>query len=508
MTARNQVENNTPNIRDQGIKDLTNPQNPPTARKMKDLSSVKSANINARPSPMGTRQSLPRHQRSGSQYFPPNVLTDEGDNNTEGTPSPPTPTPPPRQHISPPTESEENASTPTINALLFAKDHEVEMPLDTLHVPTVQPSAPTEDEIMSDILTLPNPSKTPSKPPATSPASEEDILRAHLAVAETNRSIIRSNGVNSLTVVPQFTPIPIGGFPHIHLAHAAQLFDYQAAKVITAWLKVPHPKILVRVFDHDGKNPSVKGPILVERLRTAVTEIAHFVHQDEQEVKVSPPCPEAIKEEEDHPLSFLIYNITEDTKTLILNQRIWSSPEITFAAHQFRVNTPPLLLFCLHGFSTTDIATVKTAVYEVWTEDITRWDICDILSEGDIPEHKVHAATWDLIKSLWIERLDFKVSGGILLPRYNVFAVSPTNSPAIWTKLRAYLHSLTYPSELEGSGTAVNFIPCPLCHSIAHPRGLCPFPNIPQWNGPKHNSVVRPNNVNHRGRGKARRNPA
>ncbi|KAG2153621.1 uncharacterized protein EDB93DRAFT_1135828 [Suillus bovinus] len=450
------------------------------------------------PAPLlwASASSLHRHQRTGSQFFPPNVLTDEGECTAEGLSPPDTPSPSPRPHIEriPPSEPEENETTPTTNSLTLTKDLEVEMPLDTdTHPQTpAQTPAPTEDEAMTDLLvSTPNPTPAP-----------------HLAVAETNRSIIKSNGINSLMVIPQFTPTPIGGFPHIHLAHAAQLFDFQAAKVITAWLKVPHPKILVRVFDHDGKNPSVKGPILVERLRIAVAEIAHFVHQDDQEVKVSPPCPEAIKEGSDHPLSFLIYNISDETKSLILDQRIWSSTEITFAAHQFKVNSPPLLLFCLHGFSTTDIATVRTAVYEAWSDDVTRWDICDILSEGDLPEDKVHTAAWDFIRSLWIERLDFKVSGGILLPRYNVFAISLTNNPSVWTKLRAYLHSLTYPSELEGNGTAVNFMPCPLCHSIAHPRGLCPFPNIPLWNGPKHNTTVRHNNMSQRGRGKGRRAPA
>jgi hypothetical protein len=365
-----------------------------------------------------------------------------------------------------------------------------------------------EDKTMSDLpVMMLSPTVTCTKPSTTSQASEEELLHAHLAVAETNRSIIKSNSINSLTVIPQFTPVPMGGFPHIHLAHTAQLFDYQAAKVITAWLKVPYPKILVRVFNHDGKNPSIKGPVIVEQLRIAVSEIAHFVHQENQDVKVSPLCPEALMEDTNLPLSFLIYNISEEMQTLLLNQRVWSSTEITFTAHQFKVKMPPLLLFCLQGFSTTDTTTIRAAVYKVWTEDITRWDICDILLEGDIPEDKVHAASWDFIKTLWIERLDFKVSGGILLPRYNVFAVSPTNIPAVWMKLRAYLHSLTYPSELEGTGTAVNFMPCPLCHSIVHPRGLCPFPNILLWNGPKHNVVMRPNNSNQRGRGKGRRGP-
>ncbi|KAG2108524.1 uncharacterized protein F5147DRAFT_652874 [Suillus discolor] len=470
---------------------------------MKDLSSVKTANINARPSPMGTRQPLPR-PHTGSQFFPPNVLQDEGVCADDNTSTPTTPSPKPRTSISqmPPSESEENVSTPTLNSLIFAKDTTVEMPLDTLHSSPVQNPALADDDEMTDLLVS---SPPPSKPAATTQASEEDLLRAHLAVAKTNWSIIKSNGTNSLTVIPQFTPVPIGGFPHIHFAHFAQLFDYQAAKVITAWLKVPHPKILVRVFDHDGKNPSIKGPILVEHLRKAVLDITHFVHQDDMDAKVSPLCPDTSKDEADFPLSFLVYNISDETKSLILNQRVWSSPEISFAAHPFRVNSPPLLLLCLHGFSTTDTATVKTTVREVWSEDITKWDIGEILSESNIPEKNVHTATWNFIDSLWVERLDFKVSGGILLPRYNIFAVSPTNNPAVWTKLRAYLHSLTYPSELEGSGTAVNFMPCTLCHSIAHPHGLCPFPDVPLWNGPKHSTNSRPNMTNQKGKGKGRR---
>ncbi|KAG1846737.1 hypothetical protein F4604DRAFT_1688272 [Suillus subluteus] len=287
-----------------------------------------------------------------------------------------------------------------------------------------------EDAVMTDEHpSTPPPTQTATKPLNPAPPTEEDLLRAHLAVVETNRSIIKLNGANSLTSIPQFTPIPVGGFPHIHLAHAAQLFNFQAPKVITAWLKVPHPKISIRVFNHDGKNPSVNSPILVERLRKAITDIAQFMHQDDNEIKVSPPCPEATKEEAEHPLSFLTYNISEETKRIILTQRIWSSADITFAAHQFSANTPPLLLFCLHGFSTTDVNTIKGAIYDTWTEEVTHWDIGDILTESDIPEEEVHNATWEFIKTLWVEHLDFKASGGISLPRYNVFAASPTSIP-------------------------------------------------------------------------------
>ncbi|KIK47105.1 hypothetical protein CY34DRAFT_104661 [Suillus luteus UH-Slu-Lm8-n1] len=231
---------------------------------MKDLSSVKAANINAHPSPMGTRQPLPRPPHTGSQFFLPNVLQDEGDCAEDNSSTPTTPSPKPRTPIIhlPPTDSEENTTTPTINSLIFAKDTMVEMPLDSPLSSPVQTPTLMEDNDMTDLIVS---SPSPTKPAiSTVPVqtSEEDLLQAHLAVTKTNRSIIKSNGTNSLTVIPQFTPVPIGGFPHIHLAHAAQLFNYQVPKVITAWLKVPHLKILVRVFNHDRKNPSVKGPIL------------------------------------------------------------------------------------------------------------------------------------------------------------------------------------------------------------------------------------------------------
>ncbi|KAG1874965.1 hypothetical protein F4604DRAFT_1925120 [Suillus subluteus] len=441
---------------------------------MKDQSSVKVANISARPSPMGIRQPLPRPYRSSLQYFPPNVLTDKGES-IESLSLPPTPTPnlrPPHNPHQKTQAHQENQQPPLL--LPPPVTAEVTTPIveDTFEDLSKSIHAPKDDEdtAMSDDQTslhpFSPPSTTTSTPSKPATHSEEDLLRAHLAVAEMNCSIVKLSGSNSLTAILHFTPIPLGGFPQIHLSHTAQLFDFQSPKVIMAWLKVPHPKLLIRVFDHNGKNPSVKGPIFVERLRKAIMDIANFVHSDNPEVKVSPPCPEAtIKDDDEHPLSFLAYNLSEEMKKIIISQRIWSSPDVTFAAHQFSVNTPPLLLFCLQGFSTTDVKTVKDVVFDTWSNNATRWDIGEILAESDIPQEEKESATRELIKTLWVERLDYKVSGGIPLPHYNVFAASPTSNPVVWTKLRVYLYSLAYPSELEGTGT-VSCMVCDPYHDI------------------------------------------
>ncbi|KAG2059347.1 hypothetical protein BDR06DRAFT_967885 [Suillus hirtellus] len=341
---------------------------------MKDQSTVKAANISARPSLMGTCQPLPRPLRSGSHFFPPNVLDDKGDS-MKSLFLPPTPSPNPRlpPHLLNHDATEVSVpispipTPPPVAAGETSPDEEttVEDLSNSIHAPR-----PDEDAVMSDnsppTYSYPSPSKLAAP-------TEEDLLRTHLAVEETNRAIVKPSGTNSLTMIPQFTPILAGGFPKIHLAHAAQLFDFQAPKVITAWLKVPHSKILIRVFDHDGKNPSIKGPILVERLCKAIMDIAQFMHQDGKEIK-----------------------------------RIWSSLDITFAAHQFSVNTPPLPLFCLHSFSTLDTATVKNAVLETWSDEFTSWEIMKILAESDIPAEEVHTAMREFIKTLWVEHLDFK----------------------------------------------------------------------------------------------------
>ena len=242
----------------------------------------------------------------------------------------------------------------------------------------------------------------------------------------------------------------------------------------------------------------------MERARKAISEIGSSIHQTLPTIRISPPCPEPGKENLGYPLSFLAYNITEEVQTLLLDQRIWSSPDITFEAHSFNVLSLPKLLLCLHGFSTQDPSVIRSVVYDTWAEDVARWDISEILTDGGISTENAQMAAWSFIESVRAERVDFKVSGGLSLPRYNILADSPTSNPEAWTKLRTYLLSLSYQSDLDGCGTIVNFIPCTLCHSIAHPWGLCPFPNIPLWNGPKHS--MKPPATQNRGRGRGRHN--
>ncbi|KAG1758454.1 hypothetical protein EDD22DRAFT_850021 [Suillus occidentalis] len=170
--------------------------------------------------------------------------------------------------------------------------------------------------------------------------SEEEAILAHLALAETNRSILCHDGPNHCTTLPQFTPTPLDN------------------RVLLAWFQVKHPKFMVHIFDHMGKDV-FENSTIAERIRTNIAIIANFVHQGAAPIRVSPPQSQGGRDSKDFPVGFLVHNISEETRNTILTQRIWSAADIILEAFPFSCNSPPTLLFCLVGFTTPKADVVK-----------------------------------------------------------------------------------------------------------------------------------------------------
>lgn len=194
--------------------------------------------------------------------------------------------------------------------------------------------------------------------------------------------------------------------------------------------------------------------------------------------------------------------MSEETKTLLLNQRIWSTTDLSFKALPFNCTHPPEFLFSLYGFTTLDTETILQSITDTWSINENRNRIETLFSTCGLPDDEIiYKATHDFIASAHVELLDFKITGGISVPHFNILVKSPTNNAQTWTDLRSVLSALNYPTSLNGCGTATLLFACQLCHSLAHPRGLCPFPSVPMWNGPKAG-----NKANHASRqsGKAR----
>ncbi|KAG2737375.1 hypothetical protein P692DRAFT_20883618 [Suillus brevipes Sb2] len=242
---------------------------------MKEVSSIKTLTTAARTNPIGNRPP-PKVNRNGPIHFPPNTLTVEDDDTMElsnrdhdqeqdKSLSPPdTPTPTPRGEGTPLPDTYRQ-QTVRKRPLTPSSDEMEDLP--DIRIPYL--SSPVRDP------PPPPPTRNPPLPfaPITTETSDEDGLRAQLEVAETMRTIARSIAPTTTINSQRFTPAPEGGFPVIHLPHAAALLDYVHPSTINAWLAVANPKFLVRVFDYDGKEHETMNAILTQRIRNLVAEI-------------------------------------------------------------------------------------------------------------------------------------------------------------------------------------------------------------------------------------------
>ncbi|KAG1726453.1 hypothetical protein EDD22DRAFT_853543 [Suillus occidentalis] len=441
----------------------------------------------ARTNPIGVRPPS-KANRNGPLHFPPNILNVEDDESMElinrdqdKTPSPPdTPTPTPRidgiplpSSLSPP-NAKRRPLTPSSDEMEDLPDIRV-------------PYSSSPESISS-----PPPRKNPPLPfsPITIETSDEDGLRAQLEVAETNRTIVRNIAPTTTNNPQRFTPTPNGGFPAIHLPHAAALLDFMSPSTINAWLAVGGSKFLVRVFDYNGKEHETMNAILTQHIRNVVAEIMNEHNLGPVNPRVAPPSPTNGKNVKDFPKSFLVFDIPTEVTNMLVHQRIWSTPEITIEARPFLSHDLPTSFLCLNGFTTSDPGTVTRAVRDAWTAPETLGQIVGILEKSEIPLDRIYDAATYLCDSISVEFIDYKVAKAISLPCFNIFANCPSNQPKTWTSLRAKLMTIQYHTPLDGTGIAIPFTTCTLCHSIGHPNGLCKFPDTPSWNGPKHKNKV------------------
>ena len=72
-------------------------------------------------------------------------------------------------------------------------------------------------------------------------------------------------------------------------------------------------------------------------------------------------------------------------------------------------------------------------------------------------------------------------------PMFNVYARGTLiDDVNLWPKVRSFLAKCRYTSEELGcSHTNTSPYCCGICHSMDHPRGMCPFPLVKGWKGPR-----------------------
>lgn len=167
--------------------------------------------------------------------------------------------------------------------------------------------------------------------------------------------------------------------------------------------------------------------------------------------KVSPPASPPTHRG-DPPTTFLIYNIPDQLAAALLNERVWSSTRTTFEIRPVSISIPPSLLFCLGGFTTTDMDTIKSAVRDKWMDKQVHTRIAELLCQHDPKfqvedsEHFLAETISAFASSVTVELVEYKARGGLLTPCFNILSSNPpSNNPFAWTEIRNTLQNLTYP---------------------------------------------------------------
>lgn len=318
---------------------------------------------------------------------------------------------------------------------------------------------------------------------------DEAFLKELAAVTELSS---KSTAISSRPPNLHFTLPPPEGFPITYRGSAAEFMVNLAPTTVVAWRAITDPKFFVCFYDYDGKDGASKHQSLVLKLQKSLEIIASHAGTSTAALRISPPIAQTpALPDTAPPTTFMVYGASKLLRDIVVDQRIWSVPQVTFEAYTFESNVIPSIVLCLAGFICPDENTVVDAVKTAWLQPLPKVQLVEILltfdpsfrGEGTL---RAQIAIQKMADSARSEPLNFRTPGGAPSPRWNIYATSPTSRIAAWTKIKEYVDEMTYPSTLSGTGTTRKFFQCTLCHSYNHPRGLCPFPSIQGWNGPQH----------------------
>jgi hypothetical protein len=300
-------------------------------------------------------------------------------------------------------------------------------------------------------------------------------IRDRLAAAEERGDTVIMNRTNFRDALDKYTN---GEMEDVHYNHPMAALRNIDLNVIGSWEEIQSGKLLAQPFGPYASKVE-NHSALKALIFAAVVEITKAAN-------VSVCAPRRSPTAERNPTSFLIHNLTEKQRQTLLTRRTWSSTSITFRVVPLEPKCPNFL-FSIKGFTTQTTETVHNAVKEVWNDAATETflnGICNQVPEKNRAE--ANKALYNFIQSMWVTMLDTRNRGNILAPTFRVYAIGETiNEDNTWCQLRSYLATRDYMIPFEDPGLVM--LPsaeCSLCHGADHPRGLCPFPLIPGWNGP------------------------
>jgi hypothetical protein len=275
-------------------------------------------------------------------------------------------------------------------------------------------------------------------------------------------------------------------------------------------VRLPHPHaILAHINPAQLQNwatiPTANGfaiPIGMEALRldqvaATTTSIWNMLADfgPALNIQVAPPNPSnKAKAQRAQPLVMLVHGMPQDGEHAVIKKGFLANVTtgITFLFHPLVMARPTLALM-MQGLITSNPGVAKTIV----TNRLLDFEVlqtfgaqCNSLYEQSVTDGSTPLTleTYvNVVETIEVEPMNLIVNW-TEVTRFNITVNSNLFAQEQhWAIFCKFIQSLTYPSNLYGTGYPMNPYDCKLCHSIAHPTGKCPLPQMAHWHGPTAN---------------------
>lgn len=317
----------------------------------------------------------------------------------------------------------------------------------------------------------------PTRPPIPLRQDELDIdFNTHLASMHAFTPLPDDSNSSPTTTL---TPRPPNGFPKVHGDRVLPKLANIEANQVRLWKAMKCGKVLIQVYGFTA-TPSDYLHYLRETLAWAIKDLCGI-----PTVFITQPIPATLSTAaRDQPRTFLAHGFDEGVQEQLIAQYCCSTQYITFFCSRFEWEAPTFVCGIIGLDDTHKGTLVRTIGRRLDTPD-TR-DLITRLAR-DHPTLRLitpEEAILRVLSSLHVETIPTKGKHGVLVPTTNIYLTPPAIHPIPWREWRDHVFRINWGYGQPGPAYGAPPRNCDGCHGADHPRGLCPYPLLPGWNGP------------------------
>lgn len=340
---------------------------------------------------------------------------------------------------------------------------------DPSSIPTVRPPMPPP----RNLLAMPPPTEQDEAPQTQEPEHSPD------------EPLPPTQGLYDSSI--QFTEAPPEGFKTIQGNAATWIIKNVKKEQISIWDKIESGKVFTFMYGKSYADARRQDPRKPSFDTLATTLVAARLRADASLIHFSPPKQEVETGKTNFPpWGGVVYGLTAEQEDRLIAQKCLSTRYGTLlifpVAHQL-----PELMCTLDFLPDVEASVIEDMVVKVLQQPYNREHLALIARElgGATAHTSVEALSNAIIKGLWVEKLNAHSAGGIANPSYNLYLKAISDSIAVWVNLKRLFQGLVYQHGEIGPGRVTKGFHCQGCHGADHFFGLCPFLDVPGWNGPR-----------------------